>query len=298
MMALSYHGIKLTQAECGKALRPGSPDPTDPGDKHVRPDELAAFIQKKGLKTQIVENGSLVKLRALLSAGVPVITQQWLTEGDDIGHYRVARGYDLSRDIIIFNDPYDKKPNTTINSALQDKLWKGYDRRYLPVYSAKQEATVKAILGEDADPAKNMQRALTAARNYAETNAKDIDAWRNLGYLNYASGDCKAAIEVWEKRLVPALKATDNGPYNRYLWYQHWPIICYNKLGNYQQVIKLAPNEITKAKIFAEMRYEYAVALNAVGRKDEAVTQLKRAIIEDINFQPTYDMLKKLGVAY
>ena len=73
---------------------------------------------------------------ALLSAGVPVITQQWLYEGDDIGHYRVARGYDLSKNIFIYNDSMDRHDKTQVNNDLQDKLWKGYDRRYFPVYTA------------------------------------------------------------------------------------------------------------------------------------------------------------------
>jgi hypothetical protein len=296
MVAMSYHGVKLSQADCAKGLRPGSPDPTEPGDKNVNPEELVAFIQKQGLLAQIVDNGTIERIQTLLSAGVPVILQQWLEEDDDIAHYRVARGFDLKNGIFIFNDSSANGPNTPTKFADQDKVWKSFNRRYIPVWSAKQDALVKAILGEDSDRQKNLQRALTAARAYANTNAKDIDAWRNLGYLASATNDCKGAIEIWEKNLVPMLKPTDSGPYNRFLWYQMWPVTCYNALGNYQQVLKIAPLEIEQTVINAEMRYEYAVALNALGRKDEAITQLKKAALEDINYQPTFTMLKKLGV--
>jgi tetratricopeptide (TPR) repeat protein len=298
MMVLSYHGVKLSQADCAKDLRPGSPDPTEPGDKNVDPSELVNFIQKKGLISQVLENGTLEKIQALLSAGVPVIMQQWLYEDDDIAHYRVARGYDLKNGNFIFNDSSADSPKVATTFANQDKLWKSYNRRYMPVWSAQQDSIVKAILGEDADPQKNLQRALSAARSYAATNPKDIDAWRNLGYLAYATNDCKGAIEIWEKNLQPMLKPSESGPYNRFFWYQRWPVSCYNALGNYQQVLKIAPVEIDSTGIYAEMRYEYAVALNALGRKDDAVAQLKKAIIEDLNFQPTYTMLKNLGVAY
>ncbi len=290
LMALSYYGVKLTQEQCGKALRPNS------GDKHVQPEELISFVQKQGFKIVMRENGTLDKIKALLSAGVPVITQQWLHEGDDIGHYRVARGYDTNSGIIIFNDSMDRHPNTSVTNSLQDKLWKGYDRRYFPVYKAAQEATVMAILADDADPTLNYNRALAAAKTYSETSPKDIDGWRNLGYLYYAGNDCKSALNVWEQHLTKMLASSDNGPYNRFLWYQLWPLECYNKLGNYQQVIKIAPNEIEKTKVYAEARYEYAYALVNTGRKDEAIAQLKLALLDDPNYGPTNDLLAKLGV--
>jgi hypothetical protein len=289
LMALSFYGVKLKQADCGKALRPND------GDKHVKPEELVGFIRQQGLITMKRENGTLDQLRALLSAGIPVITQQWLKEGDDIGHYRTARGYDMNTDVIIFNDSMDREPKTVIKSGKQDILWKAYDRRFFPVYSAKQEATVQAILGADFDEKTNMTRAMDAATAYANANPKDIDGWRNLGYLNYAMGDCKSALNVWEERIAPNLKKTEQGIYNRYLWYQLWPVECYNKVGNYAKVIEIAPNEIEKSKVFAEMRYEYAVALSNTGRKDEAIAQLKKALLDDQNSKASQELLTKLG---
>jgi tetratricopeptide (TPR) repeat protein len=296
IFALSYYGVTLTQEQCGKALRPnqGANDASNTGDKHVTGEEVADYIRIKGFKTLMIENGSLDTLRALLSAGIPVITQQWLKEGDEIGHYRTARGYDLSSNVIIFNDSMADGPKTVVSSALQDRLWKGYDRRYFPVYTAKQEATVLAILGEDANPSTNRSRALAAAEKYADNNPNDIDSWRNLGYLYYASGDCKSALNVWEQHLTKMLVPNDKGPYNHFLWYQLWPIQCYNKVGNYQQVIKLAPNEIEKARIYAEARYEYAVALSNTGRKKDAIDQLKLSILDDQYYQPARSLLDKL----
>jgi tetratricopeptide (TPR) repeat protein len=294
--ALSYYGVKLTQAECGKALRPnqGTNDASNTGDKHVTGEEVVNYIRGKGFKTLMVEDGSLDKLRALLSAGVPVITQQWLKDGDEIGHYRTARGYDLNSNVIIFNDSMADGPKTVVSNTLQDHLWKGYDRRYFPVYTTKQEAAVLAILGDDADQSSNLSRALADAQKYTTTNPSDMDGWRNLGYLDYASGDCKSALNVWEQHLTKMLVPNDKGPYNHFLWYQLWPIQCYNKVGNYQQVIKIAPNEIEKARIYAEGRYEYAVALSNTGRKKDAIDQLKLAILDDQYYQPAYNLLDKL----
>jgi tetratricopeptide (TPR) repeat protein len=115
--------------------------------------------------------------------------------------------------------------------------------------------------------------------------------------LQATTGDCKSAVTVWEQRLKPMLKASDNGPYNRFLWYQLWPVRCYNKLANYQEVIKLAPNEIEKAKVYAEARYEYAIALMNTNRKPEAIAQLKLALLDDQNWQAPATLLAKLGVS-
>ncbi len=289
VMALSYYGVALTEAQCTAVLRPNA------GDKHVEPEELAAFIQSKGFKTVIRENGSLDLIRQFLSAGIPVITQQWLYIGDDIGHYRVARGYDTATNTLIYNDSMDRKAKTVVGADLQTTLWKGYDNRYLPVYTAAQEPTVMAILGADANASANMDRALTAANKYTQANPGDIDGWRNLGYLRAVNGDCQGAINVWEQHLTKMLKPSENGPYNRFLWYQLWPLRCYNKLGNYQAVMKLAPNEIEKAKVFAEARYEYAVALVNSNRKQDAIAQLKLALLDDQNWQAPTQLLQKLG---
>lgn len=298
LMALSYYGVKVSQSEAGKALRPNGGDQNTPvGDKHVEPNELVGYLQSKGLKTFIRENGSLDQIRALLSAGIPVIMQQWLKEGDDIAHYRVIRGYDLATNVLIFNDSMDRKPNTVVSNADEEKLWKAFDRRYLPVYRPNQEATVKAILGADADEQTNLNRALEAARKFSETSPGDIDAWRNLGFLLYTKGDYPSALKVWEQKLAPMLAPSENGPYNRFLWYQLWPVISYNKVGNYQQVLKMAPNEIEKAKVYSEVRYEYGVALLNAGRKQEAINQLKQAVLDDQNYQPVKTLLDKLGEA-
>jgi tetratricopeptide (TPR) repeat protein len=188
-------------------------------------------------------------------------------------------------------------PKTVVSTATQDILWKGYDRRFFPVYTAKQEATVKAILGPDFDRATNLNRATAAAEKYAEASPKDIDGWRNLGYLYYAEGDCKSALNVWEQHLTKMLAPSSQGPYNHFLWYQLWPVECYNKLGNYQQVIKIAPNELAQARIYAELRYEYAFALVNTGRKAEAIDQLKKALLDDQYYKPAITLLDKLQVS-
>jgi tetratricopeptide (TPR) repeat protein len=286
---MSYYGIKSTQTQCSNSLRPNK------GDKHVRPEELVSFINKQpGLKTTIRENGNLETIQLLLSNGIPVITQQWLHTNDGIGHYRVARGYDTARNIIIFNDSMADHPSLEVDVNFQDTLWKGYDRRYFPIFTPKTEALVMAILGAEANSADNYNRALSAAEQYVKKSPSDADGWRNLGYLRYAGNDCKGALAVWDK-LSTMLVPNGDGPYNKFLWYQLWPVECNNRLGNYQTVLKLVQPPINSAQVFAEARYEKAVALNGLGRKNEAKAELKLALLDDPNYQPSQVLLDKLN---
>ena len=290
-MALSFYGVKTTQKDAASILKPND------GDKHVEPTQIVDFVESMGYRTMIRDNGNFDILKAFLSAGIPVITQQWLHQNDDIAHYRVARGYDSAKNIFIFNDSMDRHPNTEVSVALQEELWKGFDHRFLPIYSPQQEPIVRAILGADYDATSNLSRATAAAKTYAQTNPADIDAWRNLGFLYHKAGDYPAAIGVWEQHLSKMLKATDKGPYNRFLWYQLWPIESYNKVGNFQKTLEIMPNELSQIKVFAEGRYEYALALMNTGKRDEAIAQLKQATQDDIHFAAARDMLAKLGIS-
>ncbi len=282
LMAMSYFGVKKTQDECAAVLHPKSED------KNNSPAELADFISKNGLKTMVVENGSLDMVKKLLSNGVPVITQTYSKPNEDIGHWRVMRGYDNSKGVIILNDSLFDKPAVPIDNTVADDYWNAFDRRMLPVYNAKLEPVVRAILGLDAEAKTNLSRALAAAESNLDKKPKDINALRNVGYLRATSGDCKGALEVWDR--IVAL-----GPIGRFLWYQLWPVECSNKVGNYSQVMKLTDGTLEKATVYAEARYERAVAMLALKSPVEEVKkELKRSLLDGF-YQPTRDLLDKLG---
>jgi hypothetical protein len=282
LMAMSYFGVKKTQEECAAVLHPKSED------KNTSPAEIVDFISKNGLKTMVVENGSLDMVKKLLSNGVPVITQTFSHPNEDIGHYRVMRGYDNGKGIIILNDALMDRPAVPIDNALADDFWNAFDHRMLPVYNAKLEPVVKAILGLDAESKTNLSRALAAAESNLDKKPKDINALRNAGYLRATSGDCKGALEVWDR--IVAL-----GPISRFLWYQLWPVECSNKMGNYQQVMKLTDGILEKATVYSEARYERAVAMLALKSPvDEVKKELKHSLLDGF-YQPTRDLLDKLG---
>lgn len=286
-MVLSYYGIYLSQESCRLALRPNG------ADKMTRVDQLVSFIESKGLKAALRENGNLDTLRQLLSMGVPVITMQWLKQGNPVAHYRVARGYNLANNTFIFADSMYSS-QVIYNADQVDGLWKSFDHRYIAVYRAEQEEEVMAILGEDANPETNMARAVDAAVEYANAFPQDIDAWRNLGYTVAARDNCAWALAIWEQKLRPMI--AKNPMHSYFLWYELWPLQCYNKLGNYEAVLASAPVVLLITGVYAELRYEYAVALLNSGRKSEAIAQLKRSLLDDLYHEPSRQLLIQLGV--
>jgi len=97
-MVLSYYGITVTQDEASFALRPHR------DDKHVDAGQVSRYLDGFGLKALFREAGDAGKIKTLLSNGIPVMVAQWLLTGDDIGHYRVLRGYDDAQGVWINGD--------------------------------------------------------------------------------------------------------------------------------------------------------------------------------------------------
>ena len=93
-MALSHFGITVSQQELGQTLRPYQIPGGDNDDKSVTLEELAKKAQEYGLVAFHRPNGTIDRLKQLIAADVPVITRTLLHADDDIGHYRVVKGYD------------------------------------------------------------------------------------------------------------------------------------------------------------------------------------------------------------
>ncbi len=103
-MALSYFGIHESQAALGQDLRPYQNSQGDNDDKNVSLDELVQEAKKFGLLAYHRPNGSMQLLKQFVANGLPVIIDTNMTTSDDIGHYRVVKGYDDTSGVIIQDD--------------------------------------------------------------------------------------------------------------------------------------------------------------------------------------------------
>jgi tetratricopeptide (TPR) repeat protein len=108
---------------------------------------------------------------------------------------------------------------------------------FLYLYPPDQQSTIDRVLGPDADPDENRQRALDTAQGEVDRNPSDANAWFNLG-----------SNLVYFERYGQASAAFDNAlslglPW-RFTRYQFGPYIAYFNRGRLQDVIDLATSTL------------------------------------------------------
>src|SRR5688572_7070596 len=95
-MALSHYGINKSQQDLGLALRPWQNPQGDNDDKSTTLEEMANKSKEYGFVPFHRPNGSIQLIKQFITYDIPVITRTWLKPNDDIGHYRVVKGYDAN----------------------------------------------------------------------------------------------------------------------------------------------------------------------------------------------------------
>lgn len=122
-MAFSYYDVNKSQKELGEILRPYQIPNGDNDDKSVTLQELAAEAQKYGFTTYHRPMGNSEIIENLINYDIPVITRTILKEGDDIGHYRVIKGFNREKGIFIQDDSLQGK-NLEYTYEQFNSIWK------------------------------------------------------------------------------------------------------------------------------------------------------------------------------
>jgi len=257
-MALSYFGIDIPQATIASVLKP------DPQDVNVSPEEMAAYLQGKGLRAKVRINGDIETLMHLLSNNIPVIVEQWIEEKGGMGHYRLVSAYDRPRQFLVFQDSYFG-PNYRRSFADFDRAWKVFNRLYIPVYTPEQEPLVKAILGPEFDDTLMLRHAFekSLARTQADLEDPDAYAWYALGDAHLAHGDARAAVEAYAKAMAMGL------PW-RFFWYQFGPFEALLQIEDYQRVLALTGPVLEKMPNIEELHFYRGEAYRGLGDNERA----------------------------
>ena len=281
LMVMSVMGIETSQQRVADDLRPNK------GDKNVDSTEISAYLARFNLESRVMVGGDTLRLRRLTAAGIPVIVEQLLQESEDIAHFRLVRGYDDSVQVFVTGDSYFA-PTYNLSYTAFERLWRMFNHRYIPVWRADQAATVQAILGDEWDEQVMYAHARDRALEAVQASPDDAAWWLALGHSQYGLGE-------WDLSIQAYLKSVSLGALTRRaLWYQWWPVTALNNAGRYAEAITWADGAITSAGVYAEMRYERAVALQALDRKAEAIVELKQAIVDDPNYAPAQDLLAQI----
>lgn len=295
-MALSAWGSRLTQGQIAPVLKPNQ------GDKNVSSEELAAYARAQGFRAVLAEQGDRPLLQRLLAAGYPVVVETWFVTPDDggMGHFQLLTGYDDARGVFSALDSYEGR--VTLPYARFDALWRGYARRFLVVYPAKQAEKVGALLeGRDGGRAAR-EAELRAALKDAGARP-DAFGHLNVGLAKLRLGDARGAARAFDAaRAVPRDAALDptrpagrsgHWPW-RTLWYRFEPLEAYLRVGRFAEVERLASEVLRDTPGLEEALYWRGRARAAQGDVAGARADFRAALAARASYQAARDALTAL----
>lgn len=229
-MALSYFNIQKSQKELGDKLRPYKIQNGNNDDKSVTLDEMAKEAENYGLIAYHRPNGDINLIKKFISYDIPVIVRTWIKENEDIGHYRVVKGYDDERQIIIQDDSLQGK-NLEFKYELFNKIWEKFNYEYLVIVPKDKKEIAEKILGENKNLKTSWQIAAKNSQNALIKDPENIYTRFNLSIALFNTDDYQGSVNEFEK-------VEEKLPF-RTLWYQIEPIKAYYNLGNYDRVFSL-----------------------------------------------------------
>lgn len=264
-MLLSYFNTGVTREQSIRWLNP------DPSDVSVRLEEMVPFIEQQGLQAVIRTGGTFETLKALVSAGFPVLVENtYYHEGQTwqnwMSHNRVIMGYDSN-----YLYTYDSLLGSGANGegrpiAYQDfdELWRHFNRVYLVAYRPGDEVLLQRALGEHWDATYNHQFTLSQAQaDFSRLN--DSFSLFNIGAAQAALNQMDEAASTFD------LVRQQGLPW-RFFWYRFDIFDTYLTLGRYNDVLALSREVFNSTDGVDEMYYYIARAYDGLGEYERAAT--------------------------
>src|SRR3989344_7559375 len=149
-MALRFYGINVSQAELGQSLRPYQVPGGDNDDKSVTLDELGEKAKEYGFIPYHRPMGNPDVVKQFIAADMPVIARTLTKPTEDIGHYRVVKGYDETAGTFLQDDSLQNK-NLTYTYADFNEIWKKFNYEYLVLVPEDKQELAERILEENAN---------------------------------------------------------------------------------------------------------------------------------------------------
>lgn len=268
-MALSLFGQTISQQTLGNQIRPYQIANGDNDDKSVTLAELAQKATDLGYLTYYRPAGDIELLQQFIANDMPVITRTWLKPNEDIGHYRVIKGYDATRQVVIQDDSLQGK-NLEYSYEDFEALWQAFNYEFLVLVPAEKQALAEQILGARLNEATAWQQTYDQAQTQLSDDSASVYAKFNQVVALYHLGKYQQAVERYET-IESALP-------KRMLWYQIEPILAYYKLGNYDRVLAMSQQIFdNQNKAFSELHWLRGVIFQARGQTNEAETAFAAA---------------------
>lgn len=284
-MALSYLGITKTQAELGQALRPYQVPGGDNDDKSVTLQEVADHAKSLGLNSYLRPNGNMETIQKFIANDIPVVTRTWLKADEDIGHYRVVRGYDKIQNTVLQDDSLQGK-NLTYSYGDFVKIWQPFNYEYLVIVDQSKKELAEQLLGEEIDEKIAWRNALERIeREQEENDSYHLQFAKSRIY--YYLGDYKRSVEEFNK--------VENSLSFRTLWYQIEPILAIYETGDYDRLFSLSERILNdQNRAFSELYILRGKAYQKLGNLDAARSEFEKAVMYNQNHREAKDLLNSV----
>lgn len=285
-MQLSYFGINKSQQEIGAQLRPYQHPKGDNDDKSVTLEELAREAETYGLTSYHRPNGSTEMVKQFIAHDLPVVVRTWLKENEDIGHYRVIRGYDDTTQEFIQDDSLQGK-NLRYSYEQMNALWEPFNFEYLVLVPKDKQELAQHILNENIDPEISWRQTMKRLEQQLQQNPNDRYALFNASVASYHLGDY-ANSALYFERVEQRLPS-------RMLWYQIEPIQSYYELGNYERVFSITNRILSNNnRAFSELYHIRGHIYKNQGNLGAARREFEFAIHYNRHFEPAKHALANL----
>lgn len=284
-MALGWYGENVSQKELGDKMRPYQVANGDNDDKAVFMNEFVMWANEYGYEAITRPNGDIETLKRFTANGFPVVVKTMLEPTDDVGHFRIIKGYDEARDVIIQDDSY-QGPNREFAYYDFLELWQPFHYVYLVVYKPEEAALVEAIIADEMDEQVAWKNTLLRAEREAELTDSSFPEY-NMAVANYYLGNYEESVAKYESVAGSLPK--------RMLWYQLEPIWAMQKLKQHDKILALSQRILDGGnKAFSELYLIRGEVYLAQGNKDAARAEFEKAVQYNVNYQPARDALQNL----
>ena len=194
VMALSTFGVDVSQETARLPLR-GANILSGMG-----PQKVDGWVNENfGLRSVWRNNGTNDLLRRLVANGFSPMVTQWMQDPfiSRIAHWRVVRGYDDSAATFYVTDPMLGHMVSLSYQWFQNN-WQPFSYRYMVIYDPKDEALLRAIIGDDWSDLKMRQNFYE--RTKAEAAGQGTSsAWIAYGEAAYGYGAFAEAVAAFER---------------------------------------------------------------------------------------------------
>lgn len=275
-MALSHYGINVSQQGLGQALRPYQVPGGNNDDKSVTLEKLAEKSKEYGFVPFHRPNGDIEKIKMFITYDMPVITRTWTKPNEDIGHYRIVKGFDQTTGEIIQDDSLQNK-NLRYSYQNFNEIWNKFNYEYLVLVPKEKVEIAKTILEEDADEKTVWQKAVQNTQKELAKNPDNVTSRFNLSVALYNIGDYQGAVNEFEK--VEA-----HLPF-RTFWYQIEPIQAYFEIGNYAKVFAITDKILNNHnRAFSELYLIRGKIYQKQGKVGLAKSEFEKAVLYNRSF--------------